>query len=71
MNAIERRAIKGKLLDKLASEGYSVHCTDSSYIAMFTDKPINKSSSFLRKGLNEPYLTSFGPVTALKYLDRK
>ena len=67
-----RRYLKGKLQDLFVSNGFSVSCTDSAEICLFSDLPIDKRSiKFYGNNVKEPYLTSFGIKTAEKVLGIK
>ena len=72
MTAFERRVIKTNLVDTLEAMGFDVLATDSADIIVSTDKPINKDSFIptpKHKGFKQPYMTSFGPAGALKFIE--
>jgi hypothetical protein len=67
--ATELRRIKGMLVDTLREEmGYKVDCTDTPHITVFTDMPVNKTSQKISRGYDLPYITSFGPAGAEKFI---
>lgn len=70
MNAYEAKVIKGRLISKLESMGISASATDSASIIVFTDRPVTARSFRFSKqrGLVEPYMTSFGPRAAEKFI---
>lgn len=70
MTAFERRVIKSQLVDTLEAMGFSVSATDSASIIVFTDKPVTRGSfRYCRLPVEEPYMTSFGPVAALNFIE--
>ncbi len=63
--SIYKRKLKGEILDKLFSLGFRVGVTDSTTIAVFTDKPVNDTSVKIPCG---QYITSWGVKGAEKFL---
>ncbi len=69
MTALQKRAIKGKLMLKLESMGHNVSVTDTPEIVVFTDKPINKKSKKIGNYIHS-WITSFGEIGAKKFIDQ-
>jgi len=71
MTLVQQAAITGMVQNELVRLGYKCSC--SSNLSWFTDKPIHKKSintqSQFKQALAEPYMTSLGYATALKFYD--
>ena len=67
MSSFEKKVIKSKLDTKLRDLGFSVSTTDTSKIAVFTDKPINENSVKIGN-YTHSYITSFTPKSALTFI---
>jgi len=67
MTAIERRAIKGVIMDTLTKQGVKVAATDSGNIAVFTDRVIEKRTVKIGE-YDLPYLTTWGEGQVLKWV---
>ena len=57
-----------RMVDTLENLGYKVSATDSANIAVFTNNPINKKSVKVGN-FDLSYITSFGIVGALKFIE--
>lgn len=65
MKVIEKRALKGRLVDYYYKKGISVDVTNSANITLFSDVILTKKSKEVKDGY---YMTSFGVKETMKLI---